>query len=328
MNRNVRFTTIQACEQITSESAEGDDEDLSSEDEDYGGVERVDDDNDGLPSEQSVVDSDENENSEVNDNNSSDDEPEQLVGTNDDLEEFFYSSKNGTDMWLKEPVSVTGRHSQQNVLKQAPGPTAYASRRANSPQESLELFITTGISTLVVEMSNKEGVRVFGEDWKPINMNEFNAYLGLLYLAGVFRSAGEATEELWDPTDGRKIFRAVMSLKRFQQISRIIRFDNKDTRTARRARDRLAPIRDVFDAWVKTLPRSFIPYENVTIDEQLVAFRGRCSFRMFMKSKPAKYGLKLWALCDSTSSYALKLQVEMSLYYCLLYKKQIIIKNV
>ena len=113
-------------------------------------------------------------------------------------------------MWLEEPVSVTGRHGTQNVLKQAPGPTAYASRRANSPKESLELFITTAISTLVVDMSNKEGVRVFGEDWKPITMDEFNAFLGLLYLAGVYRSAGEATEKLRDPTDGRKIFRAVM----------------------------------------------------------------------------------------------------------------------
>ena len=74
-------------------------------------------------------------------------------------------------------------------------------------------------------------------------------------------------------------------------------------------RDKLAPIRDVFDAWVTTLSKSFIPFDNVTINEQLVAFRGRCSFRMYMKSKPAKCGLKLWALCDSATAYVLNLQV-------------------
>ena len=28
-----------------------------------------------------------------------------------------------------------------------------------------------------------------------------------------------------------------------------------------------------------------------------------------MKSKPAKYGIKLWALCDSSTSFALNMQV-------------------
>ena len=90
-----------------------------------------------------------------------------------------------------------------------------------------------------------------------------------MYLAGAYRSAGESTEELWQATEGRPVFRATMSLKRFKHISRILRFDDKETRTARRARDKLAPIRDVFDAWVTTLSKSFIPYDNVTIDEQL-----------------------------------------------------------
>jgi len=61
--------------------------------------------------------------------------------------------------------------------------------------------------------------------------------------------------------------------------------------------------------WVETLSKSFVPYENVTVDEQLVPFRGRCSFTQYMKSKPAKYGLKLWVLCDASTSYALNLQV-------------------
>ncbi|KAM3924560.1 piggyBac transposable element-derived protein 4-like [Leptodactylus fuscus] len=49
--------------------------------------------------------------------------------------------------------------------------------------------------------------------------------------------------------------------------------------------------------------------ENVTVDKQLVAFRGRCPFRQYIPSKPAKYGIKIWTLCDSKSSYALNVQV-------------------
>ena len=138
---------------------------------------------------------------------------------------------------------------------------------------------------------------------------ELNAYFDLLFLAGIFISAGEATEELWHATDGRMIIRAVMSKERFNDISRILRFDNKDTRSARRCNDRLAPIRYVFDLWVEMLSKSSVSFESVTTDEQLIPFRGRCYLRQYMKSKPAKYGIKLWALYDSSTSYALNVQV-------------------
>ena len=63
-----RFTVAQAMLKIASAFAQGGasgDEDLTSEDEDYGGVERVDDINDVMSSEQSEVDSDDNEDSAV-----------------------------------------------------------------------------------------------------------------------------------------------------------------------------------------------------------------------------------------------------------------------
>jgi hypothetical protein len=139
--------------------------------------------------------------------------------------------------------------------------------------------------------------------------NRANILFLLLFLCG----SGESTEELWSIRDGRKIFRAVMSLERFKQICKVLRFDDKAARRCmgigRYRADSLAPIREVFESWVATLPQSFVPYENVTVDEQLVGFRGHCPFRQYIKSKPAKYGVKLWALCDSATSYALNMQV-------------------
>lgn len=158
-------------------------------------------------------------------------------------------------------------------------------------------------------MSNKEGNVVFGNDWTDLTSDDLTAYFGLLLLAGVYKSRREATESLWNSHTGRPIFRATMSLQKFYTISKILRFDDKTTRSQRRQSDKLAPIREIWDKWTEILPKLYNVSENVTVDEQLVPFRGRCPFRQYIPSKPAKYGIKIWALCDSKSSYAHTMQV-------------------
>ncbi|KAL7402948.1 hypothetical protein ABVT39_022285 [Epinephelus coioides] len=53
------------------------------------------------------------------------------------------------------------------------------------------------------------------------------------------------------------------------------------------------------------------PGPEVTVDERLVPFRGRCPFKVYIPSKPGKYGIKIWAACDARSSYAWNMQAYM-----------------
>lgn len=107
---------------------------------------------------------------------------------------------------------------------------------------------------------------------------------------------------------GPPIFREVMPLDRFKQISRAFRFDDYESRRQNQSTDKFAPIRDIWNKWSELLPVYHNCGENVTIDEQLLAFHGRCSFRQYMPSKPAKYGIKFWVLVDTDSSYVWKIQ--------------------
>lgn len=45
---------------------------------------------------------------------------------------------------------------------------------------------------------------------------------------------------------------------------------------------------------------NYSPDSDITVDERLANFKGRCPFRVYMKSKPGKYGIKLWAAADRT----------------------------
>ncbi|XP_021162792.2 piggyBac transposable element-derived protein 3 isoform X1 [Fundulus heteroclitus] len=223
--------------------------------------------------------------------------------------EVTWTSKDGNIKWSTSPQS-RGRPSSANVIKMTPGPTRFAITRIDEIHSAFQLFISPPIERIILEMTNLEGRRVFQDKWKPLDRTDLNAYIGVLLLAGVYRSKGEATASLWNEETGRPIFRATMSLETFHMISRVIRFDNRDTRAGRRERDKLAAIRDVWDKWVEILPLLYNPGPYVSVDERLVPFRGRCPFRQHVPNKPAKYGIKIWAACDARSSYAWNMRVN------------------
>lgn len=155
-------------------------------------------------------------------------------------------------------------------------------------------------------MTNLQGRRTIAE-WKDVDSDE-RAYVGLLILAGVYHSRNESTLSLWSEKSGRMVFRATMSEKRFRYISRALRFDDKLSRPRQRD-DELGPFRKIWDMWTHRLQMMFSPNKEICVDEQLVPFKGRCAFRQYMPKKPAKYGLKVWAVCDVETSYAWRLQL-------------------
>ena len=55
----------------------------------------------------------------------------------------------------------------------------------------------------------------------------------------------------------------------------------------------------------------YTPGAYLTLDEQLVPFKGNYPFRKYMKSKPAKYGIKIWRAVDSETWYSLNRQVYL-----------------
>ncbi|XP_066253023.1 piggyBac transposable element-derived protein 4-like [Euwallacea similis] len=145
---------------------------------------------------------------------------------------------------------------------------------------------------------------------RETNTIELKAALGLLYLAGVFRSSRQNLEDLWaNDGTGVDIFRSTMPLKRFQILVACLRFDCAGTRNDRRRIDKLAPIRAIFERYINHCQECYTPSEYMTIDEKLEAFRGRCGFRQYIPNKPAKYGIKVFALVDARTFYIFNLEV-------------------
>lgn len=67
--------------------------------------------------------------------------------------------------------------------------------------------------------------------------------------------------------------------------------------------DKLAPIRYIIDSFIKNCIESYDTSEFVMIYEILHSFCGRFSFVQYMPNKPAKYGLKMFTVCDAKTFY-------------------------
>lgn len=225
-----------------------------------------------------------------------------------------YIGKDKFTKWKKTMYPNRIKRRPQNIWVRLPGVIGPA-RNANSILECWKCLISDEIIEIICLYTNQyiETIRaqyVRERDAKFTDISELRAFIGLLYLAGVFHSNRQSLEELWG-TDGYgiEIFRIVMSIKRFKFLMRCIRFDDKTTRQERRKYDKLAAVRNIFTKFNDNCKKNYSPGQSVTIDEMLAGFRGRCPFKQYIPSKPNKYGIKLFLLVDAKVWYTHNLEI-------------------
>lgn len=305
-----RFTAEQVCDQILSSLDDGSDDEAVRE-------QIIDDD-----------DSEENNSfSIVSDNSDPEYEPDttEEISSEDDSdydgeaanqsepaqvptdEAESYTSKNGL-VWLSaDPPSSRTRGC--NICHTTEGPCGKA-KLILTESDALSCFLDDDILHKVIQNTNQYA-RMYmvskGRDpstWKRVDETEMKAVIGVLYLLGVYRSQHESLRSLWSSGhSGRPIFKAAFSINRFEQIVSFMRFDDRDTRQVRKINDKFAPFRSLWNAFNENCRKNYNVGPYVTIDEQLIPFRGRCSFRQYMPKKPDKYAMKLFLMCDVATAY-------------------------
>ncbi|XP_069669317.1 piggyBac transposable element-derived protein 4-like [Periplaneta americana] len=275
----------------------------------------VSDDNDDPPSdvdEREIInndDADHNSDSEIGYTGSSSDE---------DLEDNdnFYVGRDKVTMWRKTSYSTSSKTKKKNIVKIFPGPKGNA-RVVNGEMKAFSCIMDDNIIDHIIRCTNlfierKQIGTNFTRDrrFREVSRSEILALLGLLYLIGTKKGSHTNVLELWSSDGtGIQILRAYMSYDRFLQILRSIRFDDKSTRSERIRTDKLAAIRTVLDSFTENCKTCYNPGEFIAIDEKLEPFRGRCNFIQYIPHKPAKYGIKIFALCDAKTFFTSNIEV-------------------
>jgi hypothetical protein len=95
---------------------------------------------------------------------------------------------------------------------------------------------------------------------------------------------------------------------------RALRFDDREKRSKTANNkwvDKFVHMREVYNIFATNCQNNYNPNKCLTIDEMLLPFRGRCSFRMFIPSKAAKYGIKIFCMVDPKAMYLVNSSVYL-----------------
>lgn len=150
-------------------------------------------------------------------------------------------------------------------------------------------------------------------NFQPITRNEFQAFLGINVIMGMNRLPSVAMYWSSDDFFGNQGIKKVMPRNRFEEIRKFLHFNDSSKEAARGepGYDRLFKVRPVLDHVRNKFQSSFNPTKNISVDEGMIAFRGRLSFRQYMPAKPTKYGIKVWMAADSSNGYVLNFDVYL-----------------
>ncbi|XP_055850586.1 piggyBac transposable element-derived protein 4-like [Episyrphus balteatus] len=229
------------------------------------------------------------------------------------------------DIWWSMPDESERQRTIRNRnerMRHVPKCTNLFSRKA----EVFKSLVTPNIVGNIVLETNRKAKRTYEENrlslnpkqmrrWYDTFEEEIYAYILILLYAGAEKAYGVEAKDLFHPTSV-PFYRAVMSLERFEQIRRFIRFDDGRTRAFRLQTDKLAAFRYVWDLFQQNLVEFYQPSKELTVDEQLVGSRGRCPFKMFMPNKPGKYCIKIFWIVDAVNSYPLRGEIYVGQQPC------------
>ena len=172
--------------------------------------------------------------------------------------------------------------------------------------ETFQLFFSVALVKDIVQQTKKYAAEVLSgsarRSWTDVTENDIWAFLGFMILMGINQLP--ALVDYWKKSS---IFRYAdrISHDRFLQILRNLHFVGNSTllNIADPGYDRLCKVRPIITVVQQACRLSFNGRQNQSIDEAMIAFKGRSSMKQYMPMKPTKRGFKVWVRSDAKNGY-------------------------
>ena len=198
-------------------------------------------------------------------------------------------------------INFTGN---ENILERLP--------RNPTPEDYFKLYITEENIDCMVTQTNLYATQFLENEQdnlrehslvyqrKPTDRAEMVTMLAVLILMGIIHKPRLIMYWSKDSLLATPIFNQVMRRDRFLLLLRLLHFaDNSQYKAADPNRHTLYKITQIINMIKEKYTKVYSPGKNLSMDESLILFKGRLSFKQFISSKRVRFGIKLYQLCTS-----------------------------
>ncbi|XP_068122125.1 piggyBac transposable element-derived protein 4-like [Hyperolius riggenbachi] len=181
------------------------------------------------------------------------------------------------------------------------------------PLAYLQLFFSDAVIDKIVVETNRYAAQEIAAPrrplsrtrmWEPITKEDLWWFLGLIILQGV---VGKPLQKWYWSTNkviATPFFGTVMSEYRFGLIMKFLHFaDNTAFDESTHPAPKLKKIWEVHQLVMENFRNTYVPQRDISVNESLMAFKGRLSWIQYIASKRARFGVKSYTLCESATGY-------------------------
>lgn len=182
--------------------------------------------------------------------------------------------------------------------------------RPSNPLGYFQLFFTDDLISEIVAATNayatdkinrKRPLQRFSiwHEWFDVTVNEMKAFFGVILNMAINPKPEIVDYFSEDWLSKMPFFTDVFARKRFLQIFWMLHLPTGITSTKTPG----SKTSYVSNHIVSKCREYFVPNQKVAIDESTVGFKGRLLWKCYNPQKPTKWGLRVYCLCDSETSY-------------------------
>ncbi|XP_051814428.1 piggyBac transposable element-derived protein 4 isoform X32 [Acanthochromis polyacanthus] len=181
-----------------------------------------------------------------------------------------------------------------------------------TPVKLFQLFFSNDVLLTIVKNTNEHGSAHYStpsKPWTNIDLQDMFSFISVLIYMGVVKCSsytdywrGSNLYSLQFPKRvmaGRKFLRMIWAL----HLNSAAMDAENEGRRGTAAFDRLGKIKPLYDEMREACKRNYHPNQEIAIDERMVASKARIGLKQYMKSKPVRWGYKLFVLADSKAGY-------------------------
>lgn len=219
--------------------------------------------------------------------------------------------------WKKE-IRISADRFQQNGNSGARNVPANFGADTDA-LDFMSLFLTQDVWNQLVEMTNLRAAQVkrskpndyYATKWDDVTVEEMKAFVGVrisMEYSVIKRRLefyfSRKSGSLFDTPGYRKIF----TRDRFLAIWKFMHYVDEENPATNKT-DKLYKVRPLIDYLCEKFQSHYVPRQQMSLDEGMIPAKNRTTLKQYIQSKPVKWGIKSFLLCESSTGYVYNIEI-------------------